>query len=344
MKIALLSPPIVPVPPPLAGGTERVVSLLCKEYQKAGHEVTLFAPSDSTEDVKLVSPGRSVIARDDPAPSLPGALEAISISQVLDRVDEFDIIHCHTEFSHLAAFQHVRDKVFTTLHWRLDENDRQEAYRYFDEANVIGISKSQLKPFSGSKNAAVIYHGIDANLYTPSLKTNGALSFLGRLTDQKRPDVAIRIAQACKLPLDIAGNRDIGNPEYYEKCVAPHLTNEFRYIGEVDDRGKDELLGSSRCLLFPIDWEEPFGLVMIEAMACGCPMIAWNKGSVPEVIEDGVTGFIVETEGQAISAVGRLHELDRATIRARFEQRFTASRMAKYYLRLFQKHHTSHRQ
>lgn len=338
MKIALLSPPIVPVPPPLAGGTERVVSLLCREYQRAGHEVTLFAPSDSTEEVELVSPGKSVSARDDVAPSLPSALEAISISQILERIDEFDIVHCHTEFSHLAAFQHVWEKVFTTLHWRLDENDRQEAYAYFNKAKVVGISRSQLRPFSGSNSASLIYHGIDEDIYSPSLKTSGHLSFLGRLTDQKRPDVAIRIAQACNLPLQIAGNQDGGNPEYYERYVAPHLTDEICYNGEVDDAGKNALLGSSRALLFPIDWDEPFGLVMIEAMACGVPVIAWNKGSVPEVIEDGVTGFIVDTEEQAISAVHRLHELDRPTIRSRFEERFTARRMAKDYLNLFQKH------
>ena len=298
--------------------------------------MTLFAPSDSTADVKLLSAGVSVLfPRSAPPPSLPAAYEAISLSMLKERADEFDIIHCHTEFSHLAALAEFRHKVVTTLHWRVDEEDRQSIYQHFGEANLIAISKSQRGQLSGGQ-ATVIHHGIPADLYQASKKASSNLAFIGRMTDQKRPDVAIEVARLAGRDITLAGKKDVGNPGYFDRKVRPQLNASTEWIGAINDSQKQTLLQNSAALLFPIDWDEPFGLVMIEAMACGCPVIAWRRGSVPEVIKDGVTGFIVDSIPEAVAALEKLPQLSRETIRSTFENRFTSRRMAWEHLSYFE--------
>lgn len=334
MKIAILAPPFQPVPPLTDGGTERVIAYLCDEWKTLGHEVTLFAPSDSKIAVTLHSPGPSIFSQQDPPPSLPAAYEAISLSQLRQQIENFDIIHCHTEFAHLAALEPFHSRLVTTLHWRVDEEDRQLIYRHFDRAHLIAISENQQKQRSGGR-ATVIPHGLPEDLYQADLIGGPKLAFIGRMTDQKRPDLAIKVAKLADREIILAGKKDIGNPQYFDSYVAPHLSPRAEWLGAINDDQKEQLLQHSAALLFPIDWDEPFGLVMIEAMACGCPVIAWNRGSVPEVIEDGVTGFIVSSTSEAVEAVHRLPTLNRARIRARFEARFTARRMAQDHLSYF---------
>ncbi len=335
MKIAVLSPHLQPVPPLTEGGTERIVAYLCEVWKAMGHEVTLFASSDSMVSVTTVSAGSSVLGIKDAPPSLPAAFEAISLDQLRARAGEFDIIHCHTEFSHLAVLAEFQKKVVTTLHWRVDEEDRQSVYRHFNGATLVAISENQKSQLSGGC-ATVIHHGVPEKLYEMGQGTEGALAFIGRMTDQKRPDRAIEIAQKAGYELVLAGKLDVGNPRYFTEKVEPNLSERTRWIGAIDDSQKKLLLQDSAALLFPIDWDEPFGLVMIEAMACGCPVIAWRRGSVPEVIEDGVTGFVVDSIDEAVAAVGKLSELDRTVIRSRFEARFTSYRMAQDYIEYFQ--------
>lgn len=334
MKIAVLSPPLQPVPPLTEGGTERIVAYLCEEWSVMGHEVTLFAPSDSSIGVPLVSAGNSVLGMDNPPPSLPAAFEAISLHQLKERAHEFDIIHCHSEFSHLAVLSDHSEKVVTTLHWRVDEKDRQSIYHYFDKANLIAISENQKSQLAGGR-AVVIYHGLPESLYAEGSGMEQNLAFIGRMTDQKRPDWAIEVARETRRGLVLAGNIDVGNPTYFDRNVKPQLDGNVRWIGAIGDAEKGNLLQNSAALLFPIDWDEPFGLVMIEAMACGCPVIAWRRGSVPEVIEDGVTGFIVTSIKEAIEAVGKLPLLDRSVIRGQFVKKFTSRRMAEDHIRYF---------
>lgn len=335
MKIAIICPHFQAVPPPREGGTERVVAYLCEEWLALGHEVSLFAASDSTVAVtELVSAGESILSRQEEPPSLASAFEAISISQLLSRIDEFDIVHCHTEFSHLAALQNHRHKVITTLHWRVDEEDRQATFRFFQMANLIAISQDQASYLSGGR-AIVIPHGIPEGLYSASTSANSGLAFIGRMTDQKRPDRALEIARRSGCHLTLAGGVDVGNPTYFDRLVRPHLSEMAQWVGSIDDSQKETLLQNAAALLFPIDWDEPFGLVMIEAMACGCPVIAWDRGSVREVIEHGVSGFIVSSVEEAVAAVHQISSLDRRAVRAAFERSFTSERMARHHLDYF---------
>lgn len=306
---------------------------------RLGVHVTLFAPSDSTTAVRRIGALPSLAALENTyeniPPGVPALLDAVRMDELRTAAHQFDVIHCHCEFVHAPTLGALRKRSLTTVHWRTDELDRQLFFETFPDLPVAAISRSQEAAIPLANRRGVVHHGIDADRYRLSLETHGYLAFIGRLTDQKRPDVAIEIAHKTGRQLNIAGTIDPGNPTYFEQRVRPHLGHTIAYVGPLCDRAKNDFLGHADALLFPIDWPEPFGLVMIEAMACGTPVIAWNRGSVPEIVEDGVTGFIVENIEEATAAVNKLHQLDRATIRKRFEARFTADRMARDYLAIY---------
>ncbi len=340
LRIAQLAPVIVPTPPETAGGTERVVFDLTEALVAAGHDVTLIAPSDSRTSARLLSGYPSLVELQRRhgvvAPGVPAMLEAVQLDLLRQHLHAFDIVHCHGEFAHAALLGGDAVPHLTTVHWRLDELDRRLFFRWFDRLPVAAISAAQAASLPGGNLAGIVHHGIPADRYKPG-PGGGPLAFIGRMTDQKRPDRAIRIARAAGAGLLLAGGIDVGNPLYFQREVEPLLCGAIAHLGEIDDRAKQDLLGNAAALLFPIDWPEPFGLVMIEAMACGTPVIAWRNGSAPEIVEHGVTGFVVDNEDEAVRAIHRLHELDRTRIRAVFETRFTADRMARDYEALYRR-------
>ncbi|MCK5930938.1 MAG: glycosyltransferase family 4 protein [Fulvimarina manganoxydans] len=339
LRVAQVAPNIFPTPPGLSGGTERVVHDLCKALGSLDIDVTLFAPSDSRCDTARIGSLPSLAALKDRygtlPPSIPQVLEAVQMDELRRRLDSFDIVHCHGEFFHAALLGEKRRHSLTTIHWRVDELDRQLFFEAFPDLPVAGISNSQLKQIPAANRAGIVHHGLDAERYRPGDGKGGYAAFIGRMTDQKQPDAAIRIARAAGMPIRLAGAVDVGNPGYFRERVEPLLGDQAVFVGALDDAGKQDLLGSATALLFPIDWPEPFGLVMIEAMACGTPVIAFDRGSVPEIVEDGVTGFVVRSEDEAVETLKRAPELDRSVIRKRFESRFTARRMAEDYLAIY---------
>ena len=338
LRIAQVAPMVFPVPPETHGGTERVVADLTDALTAQGHDLTLFAGSDSQTSARLLSASASLksLCPDAEAPGMLGVLESANLSQLRSRLADFDIIHCHTESAHAAVLGAARANSLTTIHWRTDQDDRQTMFRLFPDLPVAAISASQARHIPDKNLRGVVHHGIPETRFHCG-PGGGPLAFIGRMTDQKRPDAAIRIAKQAGFALRLAGTVDVGNPLYFDQHVEPHLGGHADYIGPVDDSAKQDLLGHAKALLFPIDWPEPFGLVMIEAMACGTPVVAMNRGSVPEIVEDGVTGFIVDTEDEAAEAVRKAAGLDRQCIRARFEERFTATRMAADYEVLYRK-------
>jgi glycosyltransferase involved in cell wall biosynthesis len=336
MKIAQLAPLAESVPPKRYGGTERVVSWLTEELVALGHEVTLFASGGSSTSAELVpvwpNPIRLSRQRPDPFAAIAPLLEAVAA-----RADEFDVIHAHLDWVHLPVLRRLEVPFLTTLHGRLDLPYLATTIASFPDAPFVSISKSQQKPLPHLNWVGTVYHGLPLSLLEPRHETEGYLAFLGRITPEKGPDVAIRLAKAAALPLRIAAKVPRDGNRFYATKVQPLVDGrDIRFIGEVDDAGKAELLGKAAALLFPIDWPEPFGLVMIEAMACGTPVIAARRGSVPEIIKDGVTGFVVDSEEGALRAIHRIGELDRGRIRAEFERRFTAPGMAERYVRIYQ--------
>ena len=341
LRVAQVAPNIFPVPPDHHGGTERVVHDLSTALRSLGVELTLFASSDSATDLPRVGDYPSLAALEGQygrvAPGVPAALNALQLEALRQRLDDFDIIHCHGEFAHAALLGARRRHSLTTIHWRVDELDRGLFFQGFPDLPVAAISAAQAAGIPAANRLGVVHHGIDRDRYTFGAGPGAYTAFVGRMTDQKRPDVAIRVARAAGLPIRLGGTVDVGNPEYFDRHVRPLLGADATYLGPVDDARKGELLRGAQALLFPIDWPEPFGLVMIEAMACGTPVVAWDRGSVPEIVEDGVTGFIVSTEAEAVAALARIRQLDRATIRRRFEERFTAERMARDYLSLYRR-------
>ncbi|WP_242195466.1 glycosyltransferase family 4 protein [Sphingomonas hankookensis] len=338
LRIAQLAPVIYPTPPRGTGGTERVVSDLTEALMAMGHDVTLIAPSDSVTTARHLSAHPSLSALEayhgPVAPGVPAALEAAQLGLLAKHLAEFDIVHCHGEFAHAAVLGDRIGHSVTTVHWRLDELDRKLFFHSFPELPVAAISAAQGRDLPRANRTGVVHHGIPVDRFQAG-PGGGGVAFIGRMTDQKRPDVAIRVARAAGRPIRLAGGIDVGNPRYFDERVAPLLGEDAVHVGEIDDRAKQGLLGEAAALLFPIDWPEPFGLVMIEAMACGTPVIAWDRGSVREVIDPGVTGFVVRTEEEAVAALAKIDTIDRAGVRERFEARFTAARMAEDYVAIY---------
>jgi len=337
MHIAQIAPLAEAVPPKLYGGTERVVAILCDALVELGHDVTLFAAADARTRAKLI-PVRDRPIRLDPAPLKSDvAAHLTMLHEVRQRAWQFDLLHFHIDLLHFPVFEHEAHRTVTTLHGRLDLADLESAYRHWPQFGLVSISDHQRTPMPFVNWLATVPHGMPVEQFAFRARPQaGYLAFMGRISPEKRPDVAISIARRAGIPLKIAAKVDAVDREYFETRIAPLLDHPLiDYIGEIGDDRKSEFLGNARALLFPIDWPEPFGLVMIEAMACGTPVIAWNRGSVPEVIEHGVTGYIVDSEEEAVAAVSTIERIDRATVRAVFERRFTARTMARSYLDLY---------
>ncbi len=334
MRIAQIAPLCEAVPPQLYGGTERVVSHLVDALVELGQDVTLFASADACTRAELV-PMRDKALRLDPEPLKSDLASHLTmLRRVRERAHEFDILHFHTELLHFPIFEDIAHRTLTTLHNRLDLKDLDEVYRHWDGYPLVSISDNQRSPLPFANWQATVYHGLDATLYPfKQQPQDDYLAFLGRISPEKRPDRAIAIAKQTGLRLKIAAKIDSEDRAYFDREIKPLLESPLvEYIGEIGDAEKGEFLGNARALLFPIDWPEPFGIVMIEAMACGTPVIAWRCGSVPEVLQDDVTGLIVDTEAQAVEAVYRAERMDRRAVRAEFERRFSAERMAAAYL------------
>jgi len=335
MRIAQVAPLYESVPPHLYGGTERVVSYLTEELVRQGHEVTLFASGDSVTKATLIAPCERSL-RLSPDCMDPFAHHVILYDQVLSRRDDFDILHFHTDYAHFPLSKNLDLPVVTTVHGRLDIPDLLPLYKHFSQMPVVSISLAQRDPLEEANWVGNVYHGLPPDLHMLCNKPGDYLAFLGRISPEKRPDRAIRIALRAGMKLKIAAKVDKVDREYFESQIKPLLKRPgIEFIGEIGESEKGAFLGNALAYLFPIDWPEPFGLTMIEAMACGTPTIAFNCGSVPEVIEDGVTGYIVESEEEAVRALGRLHHLKRETCRQVFDKRFSASRMAKDYVAIF---------
>lgn len=337
MKIAQVPPLYEAVPPKLYGGTERVVAHLTEALVDLGHEVTLFAAADAETRARLI-PVRDQAIRLDPN-RLKSDLAAhmTMLSEVLKRVDDFDVIHFHTDMVHFPFFARHADRTVTTLHGRLDLKDLPEVYDRWNEFALVSISDDQRRPLPAANWKATVHHGMPAEVYGFSPKPRGYLAFLGRISPEKGPKQAIEIATKLNRPLKIAAKVDAQDRAYWETVIRPMVESNplVEFIGEIGDHQKSAFLGGAEALLFPIDWPEPFGLVMIEAMACGTPVVAFRCGSTPEIVEDGATGYLVDTVEQAIAAAGRVHLLDREAIRARFELRFSATAMARAYLDVY---------
>ena len=337
MRIAQVAPLAESVPPKLYGGTERVVAWLIEELVELGHDVTLFASGDSVTRAKLVSVWPRTLRLGRPR-SDPIAAQAVLLEAVAQRAADFDVIHVHIDWLHLPLLSRIGVPFITTPHGRMDLPGFANVIRDFPAAPFVSISDNQRLPLAEANWVGTVYHGLPVDSLRPSFEPGTYLAFLGRLAPEKGADVAIRIARAAKMPLHIAAKLPRAEGRYFKEKVEPQIDDDqVHLIGEVNDETKQSFLAGAAALVFPIDWPEPFGLVMIEAMACGTPVIAFRSGSVPEVVDDGVTGFVVDGEVQAAEAVRRLRELDRRKIRDRFEQRFTAKRMANEYLRHYER-------
>jgi glycosyltransferase involved in cell wall biosynthesis len=336
MRIAQIAPLTEAIPPSLYGGTERVVSWITEELVALGHDVTLFASGDSRTAAQL-DPIWPRALRLDEAVRDPMALHISMLERVRRRADEFDILHFHLDYLPFSLFARQSTPFITTMHGRLDLPEHQTVFDHFRSVPVICISDAQRKPVPQARWLRTIHHGLPADLLAPLPETPSYLAVLGRISPEKAIDRSIRIAQRCGLPLKIAAKVDRADRDYFEYEIKPLLgLPGVEFVGEISDREKSAFLSGALALLLPIDWPEPFGLVMIEAMACGTPVIAYPSGSVREVIEDGVTGLIVDSEKVAAEAIAtRLASLSRQVIRARFEARFTARRMAGDYIDVY---------
>lgn len=335
MRIAQIAPLYEAVPPKLYGGTERVVSFLTEELVALGHDVTLFASGDSITSAKLVSSWPRAL-RLDPTNRDPIAPHMLLMEDLRRRADEFDVLHFHMDYWPFSLFSRQRTPFVTTLHGRLDLPELQPIFDMFPHVPVVSISNSQRRPLPQARFVDTVLHGVPENWLTPQPVKPEYLAFLGRICPEKCPDRAIHIARRAGIPLKIAAKVDRVDQEYFDAVVRPLLRGPgVEMIGEISDREKSAFLSGAVGLLLPIDWPEPFGLVMIEAMACGTPVVAFNRGSVPEVVDHGVTGFIVEDDRGAIGAIDRLGTLSRRRVREQFEARFTARRMAEDYLDVY---------
>ncbi|TMI99255.1 MAG: glycosyltransferase family 4 protein [Alphaproteobacteria bacterium] len=335
MRIAQIAPLTEAIPPRLYGGTERVVHWLVEELVALGHDVTLFASGDSCTSAKLEAFWPRALRLDGSIRD-PNALHMAMLEQVRRQADDFELLHFHLDYYPFSLFSRQATPFVTTLHGRLDLPELQPAFDTFSSIPVVSISNAQRRPLPQAHWMKTVHHGLPEKLLMPMPAKPSYFAFLGRIAPEKRVDRAIRIAEHCGIPLKIAAKVDRADIDYYEQEIRPMLASpNVEYIGEIGDKDKPEFLSGALALLVPIDWPEPFGLVMIEAMACGTPVIAFNRGSVPEIIDEGVTGFIVEDETGAIGAVDRLSHVSRAGVRKRFEERFTARRMALDYLSVY---------
>jgi glycosyltransferase involved in cell wall biosynthesis len=336
MRIAQIAPLHERVPPKLYGGTERVVAFLTEELVRQGHEVTLFASGDSETSAKLVRCcDMALRLNPEVRDTLP--YHMIMLDAVRRRIDEFDILHFHIDVLHAPLMREFADRTLTTLHGRLDLPDLVPFYAAFGDLPLASISNDQQGYLKDVNWLGTVHHGLPRNLLPFSQKGGGYLAFLGRIAPEKGPDRAIEIATRCGMPLKIAAKVDRVDQAYWEEKIRPMVkaNSDVEFIGEIGESDKADFLGGGAALLFPIDWPEPFGLVMIEAMACGTPVIAYRRGSVSEIVQDNVSGFVVDTIEEAVAAVRRVADLDRAKVRAAFERRFTAERMARDYVALY---------
>lgn len=338
MRIAQVAPLYESVPPKLYGGTERIVSYLTEGLVRLGHDVTLFASADSVTsahlrpacDVALRLQGEKIVD--------PLASHVRLIEMVAKEARSFDVVHFHIDYLHFPLTRRQRIAALTTLHGRLDIPDLYPLYREFSDMNLVSISDAQRKPVASANWIATVPHGLPVESYTPRYEQGKYLAFLGRISPEKRVDRAIEIATRVQMPLKIAAKIDANDREHFDLEIRELLDNPLvEFIGEIGEHEKSDFLSNASALLFPIDWPEPFGLVMIEAMACGTPVIAWRKGSVPEILDEGVTGHIVETLPEAIAAVQRVGSLDRRACRRVFEERFSAERMCLDYVEIYKR-------
>ena len=344
MKIAQIAPLFESVPPRFYGGTERVVSYLTEELVRQGHDVTLFASGDSKTSAKLVR-CCDIALRLNPISLDPLPFHVIMLEEARRRAAEFDILHFHIDFLHGPLLREFNGRTVTTIHGRLDLPHIVPFYHVFRELPLIAVSNDQRRYLSSANWIGTVHHGLPCDLLPFRPKAcGGYLAFLGRIAPEKRPDRAIEIAVKTGMPLKIAAKVDRADQAYWDEKIRPMVkaNANVEYLGEIAEHEKADFLGQASALLFPIDWPEPFGLVMIEAMACGTPVIAFRCGSVPEVVEEGVSGFVVETVNQAAAAVVRVASLDRSNVRAAFEHRFTIERAARDYLQLYQQLISSH--
>lgn len=335
MKIAQVAPLHESVPPHRYGGTERIVSFLTEELVAQGHEVTLFASGDSLTRARHVATCPRAL-RLDAGSGDALAHHVLLLEKVFGMSEEFDIVHFHIDYLHYPLTRRQGIANLTTLHGRLDIPDLVPLYREFRDMPLVSISDSQRLPLHWVNWQRTVYHGLPPNLYRYHGEPGRYLAFLGRISPEKRVDRAIEIALDCGIPLKIAAKVDKVDQEYFDSSIRPLLADPLiEYLGEIGDREKEAFLGNALALLFPIDWPEPFGIVMIESLACGTPVVAYRRGSVPEVLEEGVTGFMVQDQAEALEAVRKVETLSRRRCRDVFEQRFSASRMVGEYLSLY---------
>ncbi len=335
LRIAQVAPLYESVPPKLYGGTERVVSWLTEELVRQGHEVTLFASGDSVTRARLVAAcPRSL--RLDPGCVDPLAHHLVLLEEVFRRADDFDVVHFHVDYLCFPFTRRLPIPHVTTLHGRLDIPDLVPLHREYRGMPVASISDAQRAPLPWLNWRGTVHHGLPVDLHHGIEEPEAYLAFLGRVSPEKGLDRAIEIARRAGLPLRVAAKVDRADLVYYEETIKPLLDQpNVDFVGEIGEKEKQRFLGNARGLLFPIDWPEPFGLVMIEAMACGTPVVAFRRGSVPEVLDEGESGFVVSTVEEAVEAVERLEEISRRGCRAAFERRFAAPRMASDYVEIY---------
>jgi glycosyltransferase involved in cell wall biosynthesis len=336
MRIAQVAPLFESVPPRTYGGTERVASYLTEALVAQGHEVTLFASADSVTAATLVPMAERSLRAE------PGRVDWVMrhlmmVDRVFEQAAAFDVIHFHIDFLHYPLARHCATPCVTTLHGRLDMPGLRPLHEQFDTHPLVSVSNAQRRPLSNANWCATVHHGVPESLYRFHERPQNHFAFLGRISPEKRVDRAVEIAIACDTPLRIAAKIDAFDRSYFEHEIEPLLAHPLvEFVGEIEEHDKDDFLGNARALLFPIDWPEPFGLAMIESLACGTPVIAYDGGSVPEVLQDGVTGRIVDHQAAAIEAARGIDALSRRACRQAFERRFTADKMARRYVQVYQ--------
>jgi len=336
MKIAQIAPLYESIPPKLYGGTERVVSYLVEALVAQGHDVTLFASGDSVTKATLVPLTPEALRLQGERIKDPLAHHVRALEIIFRTAADYDVLHFHLDYLHFPLLRQSTHPALTTLHGRLDLPDLAPLYREYSEMALVSVSDSQRLPLAWANWVGTVYHGLPDDLYRPHYEPDDYLVFLGRIAPEKRLDRAIAIAEATGFPLKVAAKVDAADQEYFKAQIEPLMASSaVEFVGELSDGDKQTFLSRAKALLFPIDWPEPFGLVMIEAMACGTPVVAFRAGSTPEIIVDGRSGFLVDTLEEAVSAVRRVDEVSRETCRREFEQRFTAQRMARDYLRIY---------